>query len=218
VTEDTVAARGWGFRYSVTFPQLRLRLADREVQGRINRAIRDDVDVVVADFLGGLADVDRVPGDVSVLVGTYRMRRLDAQVASILLDIHLVPAGAPGLPDMVPLHFELATGRRITLRSLFRPGSDWLGWLSRRSRAELLEQLKAHVGPGENPASLLWEEGVAPWEANFGRFALAGDALEITFGAYQVCPLAVGLTVVRIPWYQLESLLADDGVDFSAFG
>jgi uncharacterized protein len=109
--------------------------------------------------------------------------------------------GAHGMPLILPLIIDLATGDQVAPAGLFAPGSRWLGRLSERCLATL--QGRELLSADEQ-----WlREGTAPQAENYTLLFPGPDGLTVTFAPYSVAPYATGIQEVLIPYRDLAGLL-----------
>jgi hypothetical protein len=98
-------------------------------------------------------------------------------------------------------NFDLETGHAYSLAELFKPGADYLGFLSDISRKLLTIEKVGDPG---------WiESGTTPVAENFTGWVLVPDGIEITFGQYQVTAYANGMPRILVLNHAMEGLLAD---------
>lgn len=101
-------------------------------------------------------------------------------------------------------NYDLQQNKALLLSDLFKPGSDYLGLLSKLSRADLAPQLK-NLGSSQEDKKKM-EEGTAPLPDNFKVFFLVPETLIVYFNRYQVASGMMGDFEVKIPFSQLTSL------------
>ena len=187
---------------SVDYPQV-TGLPDPASEEAINTEIEREVMVALDAF--STRPHQRVDDhEVDSLEGRFETVRFDERVAAFRLLLTELPSGAAhAATTAVTVNFDIRTGGRYGLADLFRPGSDHLGRLSELSRRLLGEHL-------DDPDEEWVEDGTRPREENFGRWALAGAGLQVTFAEYQVAPYADGLPTITIPFGSLADV-ADPG-------
>jgi hypothetical protein len=99
--------------------------------------------------------------------------------------------------------YDLASGREVTLESLFQPGADYLGMLSTYCAAELA---------GRDIGFDMFSAGAAPTPENYRNWNITPDGLLISFDPYQVAAYAAGPQTVLVPYSVLQPLLAPEGI------
>lgn len=122
-------------------------------------------------------------------------------ILSIQFKVYFYAAGAahPGHYSSA-INYDLRQGRVIALADLFKPGADYLNFISTTCIADL----KARD-------MLAWEDGALPKAENFQSWNITPDGLLITFDEYQVMPYAAGPQAVMIPYAKLTDLARPDG-------
>lgn len=96
------------------------------------------------------------------------------------------------------LNFDLNTGKVLTLKEFFKPGSNYLNLISKRANKTLNEKLQD---------KWMINEGTAPTDKNYQLWNLEANDILITFDEYQVAPYVDGSQEVEIPYSELTSLL-----------
>ncbi len=138
----------------------------------------------------------------STLAITFRVTDLTPQVASFLLEVEPYFRGE-NAPAELPagLTFQLPGARRVTLASLFRPGSGYLSLLSRLSLHALQRfspaKARCYVGPGGPPATA----------SSFEAWALSPVGLVLSFPAGQYTAAYCGPPTITIPFSALRTVL-----------
>lgn len=199
-------------RADVAYPQFE-GLADAAVQATVNEALEADATRAVAAFFveGGGAAGYISPGtspddpvNQSTLDGMLEQVLFDDRHASLrAFHTFYYAGGAHPVTALVTYNVDLATGKFHTLGDIFKPGVDYLGFLSGISR-RLLEI--ENVGTETTRT-----EGTAPEEDNFAGWVLARDGIEITFGEYQVASYAEGLPRILVLQQAMGDLVAQEG-------
>ena len=216
------------YDYTVEYPQLD-GLADREMQRTINGELAKAASDMVGDFVARVTEEPPPPttstsssstsstpsttsttwspanATTSGLKGTTETTLLDARVASFRLEGYsYIAPSAHGSTTLRTFTYDLSTGRRLMLADLFRPGVDYLGWLSHESATQLATRRDVY-DPVQTPP------GLTPTEDHFAHFVLTPAGLDVTFDEYQVGPYAIGTPHVTFPYAQLRPLLATPG-------
>lgn len=115
-------------------------------------------------------------------------------------------AAAHPYDTVATVTFDATTGDRLALASLFRPGADALGVLSRLTRAHLAVQYP----PAALPAGMV-DPGTSPKATNFTGWALTPFGLELAFGDDAVGPYVIGAPTVVLPFAQLAGVARPGG-------
>jgi hypothetical protein len=216
------------YDYTVEYPQLD-GLVDGDMQRTINGELAKAASNLVGDFVARVTEEpppsttstpstsststsssttstwNPATATTSGLKATSEATLIDRRVASFRLSSYSYIAGAAhGSTTLLTFSYDLATGRRLMLADLFRPGIDYLGWLSRESVGQLAAR-PAVYDPVQTPS------GLTPTEDHFAHFVLTPVGLDVTFTEYQVGPYAIGTPHVTFPYAQLRPLLATPG-------
>ncbi len=96
--------------------------------------------------------------------------------------------------------FDKKTGEGLHLDDIF-VSENYVDILSEKSRTSL------HKTLGENAVEDMLEAGTTPFADNFQNFYLSGSDFVIVFPPYQVGPYAIGTQEVRIPLFEISSVL-----------
>jgi hypothetical protein len=147
------------------------------------------------------------------LTGSASTDYAGSRLVGVTLDDYDFPAGAAhGLTVRTTMVFDATTGRRYQLADLFRPGSDWLGVLSRASRRLLAEQV-GHSGLTDTGTI---DAGTTPKAANFAAWALTPFGMTVTFGDYQVGAYALGDPQILLSYASLAAVARRGGPGLGA--
>ena len=198
-----------GYVVEVPYPVLLARPGSppggvRAANARIAAVVRGEVAGFEHEF--ATPGKRHAPEGPSTLVGFVTTDFDAPSLVQLSLSSYTFPAGAAhGVSGLVTLAFLPASGTELQLGDLFRPGSDWLGLLSRMSRQLLTRQL----GTLSDPSFI--DPGTTAKAANFAGWALTPWGLSITFGDYQVAPYAAGTPEILIPYASLAALARPGG-------
>ncbi|MHB8280871.1 MAG: RsiV family protein [Candidatus Humimicrobiaceae bacterium] len=107
------------------------------------------------------------------------------------------------------LNYNLANNREIKLPDLFKPGFDYLKFVSDYTINDIKNQILARGGM---PDETWIKEGAGPKEINFQTFVLSKDSLIIKLGQYQVAAYAEGLFNVIIPYLGFKDNINPESV------
>jgi peptidoglycan-N-acetylglucosamine deacetylase len=98
------------------------------------------------------------------------------------------------------LNLDIANGKVLALRDLFKTGIDYLTPISDYCIQDLNKQ-----------ARIEWDSGAAPNEENFQKWNITPQGLLISFDPYQVASYAMGPQAVTIPYAAIKDLLNPSG-------
>ncbi len=212
VTGDVLSgvAAATGATYQVRYPRVS-GLGDAPAGAAINKLLQDQADAAVRDFTSGIGkDPQAGPNQPSTLQVDYSVAYTSPDVLSLRVNSYSYPSGAAHGADVLSTFtFDLASGRRLALADLFRPGSSYMDVLATEARA----QLKVTLADWMTDSSMAtWlATGTEPTADNYAAWAVTPGGLEITFGQYQVAPYAAGMPVVTIPVTHLAGLIDPSG-------
>lgn len=209
VVSGVVAATG--ATYQVRYPHVD-GLADPTIAAAINRVLRDQADATVSDFTSGIGkDPEVGPGQPSILQADFSVAYSSPDLLSLRIDAYSYPSGAAHGGSVVSTFtFDVASGRRLALADLFRPGSTYLDTLAAEARTQLRDTVAS--ASSTDPLMVDWvTTGSAPTADNYAAWAITPGGLEITFGQYQVAPYAAGMPVVTVPLAHLAGLIDPGG-------
>jgi Protein of unknown function (DUF3298) len=99
--------------------------------------------------------------------------------------------------DSFAVNYDLTSGRPLKLSELFKPGSDYMAFISRYSRDALFKQ-------AVNP------EALEPSSGNFDVWQITTQGLAFNFAACKVANCSEGEMIVEIPYSNLKSILNAD--------
>ncbi len=144
---------------------------------------------------------DMPPVPNSFLSG-YSIYTANERLISLRLEFSTYVTGAAHPYSYVrTVNYDLQTGQPVFLDEVFKPGVDFLAFLSDFCRKDLHAR---GIAP-------LFEEGLTPTPDNFRSWVLTSEGLWIDFDPYQVAAYAVGPQHILVPFDQMDGMLADDG-------
>jgi uncharacterized protein DUF3298 len=196
---------------AITYPQFE-GMADERVQLAVNERLAADARKAASDWFAEVTanPFEPLPGtdpkdpiNTNSLDERFEQVMLDGRLASLrIFKTFFLSGGAHSVTTVETYNIDLRKGRFFELRDLFKPGSDYLGFLSQISR-KLLEIQK--VGVEQQRI-----EGTTPEAENFAAWVVVPEGIEITFGPYQVASFADGLPRILILRQAMGDLIADD--------
>ena len=148
-------------------------------------------------------DIPPVSDPLSFYQIQYTTPLVSGKVISVLFQVHFYYAGAAHPNSYyTAFNYDLTQHKMLDLNELFVPGANYLTTLSNYCTG----QLQATLGDA------FFAEGATPQAENFKTWNLSLDGLEFTFDPYQVGPYAYGVQKVIIPFSELKSITAPDGL------
>jgi|GEM_PF-1043011 len=178
----------------------------------VNSHIKDILDPWFAYFMeSAKASLKDIPADAPwtfQLQADYAAEYYNGNILSLSFTNYTFTGGAHGSTISETYNYDLANKKEIILGDIFKPGSDYLKFLSdycfedikRQNTLMGMDSLDDMIKPGVDPSV----------PENFGRFLLAGDSLIIRFDQYQVGPGAAGSYDVRIGYEKFTEMISGD--------
>lgn len=199
---------------------------------RINTYLKEQVGTLVDQFKE--EQVSIVPDQkdtLSLSMGTTTVthrRYLNIEIS----EYSYLSGAAHPLTHTYTYVFDLWTGERINLPTLFNQQLNYLEDISRIVKEKLGTQLSLlsveqnqdvfnitvasttpeyileHIDTEAILEAVFFEEGVLPKEENFNEFLILPEGIQFYFGQYQVAPYVYGEQRILIPYSELLSVLS----------
>ncbi len=196
------------YKIDVSYPTLNGdNLTPTAIQ--FNEAMTDIVSKEIARFkkyvLADIPHLQNLPEDLkhntlSIDYDTDVIKPSDTPLISVRITVEGMQAGrAHPYHSNITINYDLASGKTISLDSLFKPNSKYLHVLSAYCKKKLEEKLSD---------KWMIAEGTKPLEKNFKLWNIESDSLIITFDEYQVAPYVDGVQEVEIPYSELKDIIA----------
>jgi len=156
-----------------------------------------------ADFEAHLRD-EHLKGSLAITYTTHQSAHTVSYVYTMFSDT----LGAHPNTTYKTFTFDTTNGQNLSLAMLFNSGTDYLGWLSNYSRAQLPAMIEAreNVTTLDSNSTDMLNAGTTADAANFQDFYLDGANLVILFPPYAVGPYVLGSTELDIPASQIPGL------------
>jgi hypothetical protein len=192
-----------GYTIEVVYPKL---TGEDAVSQEFNQTAKELVEHVIDFFKNDLENMGELPPDMvsheSSLNINYEIIHAEDDLISVLYGISIYYAGAAHPSHFTEaLNFDLINSSVADLSSLFKPGTDYLLFLSDYCLNDLQKQ-----------GVLEWEDGALPKPENYRVWNISADGLMITFDQYTVAPYAAGPQKVVIPFDKMSDVLNPDGL------
>ena len=206
VVTDSLVESDESLRYTVAigYPQLRGSAGEpmsATLRG-VNAAIRDSVAALARDFRPEAPP----PGDdspvyvVDVQGGTAQSF-VSNDVLSALVSVTAFTGGAHGNTYLLPLTYDLRTGRALTPADLFQPGTPWpdtlAAWTERTVIAETARRLETSP---DSARATFFAEGLDAIREGTVSVTMGRDSLRVHVPPYQLTPYVVGSFDVGVPY------------------
>lgn len=182
--------RLFGPRLDVVYPVV-CGLSDYWVQEKINRDILRQV-YSLLDKQGYYEN------PMTEVTGTYELKNNQRGILSLSIINYAFSGGAHGMTYIKSQTFDIASGRKYKLSSLFICGSDYIGRLS--------EIIKRQIEERDIP--LINEFTTIKPEQDY---YIADKALVIYFQLYELTPYAYGFPYFPISVYEIQDIIDENG-------
>lgn len=173
-----------------------------EIFGHWNPYVEREINWYMYEAIRKLADQQFVEQDAekfSEMIGTFEIKTNERNVLSLTFTNYAYADGfAHGLTLMDSLTFDVLTGKRYDLPSLFKPDANYVALLTRLVNEQVEER--------EVP---VFEASVAV--AADQPFYIADKSLVLYYPLYAITPYYYGLPQFPISVYALESIVDEDG-------
>lgn len=166
------------------------------IQNIINSRIIKTVNELIYEQTGKLLEQGYKSPQMTVQ-GWYEIKTNEKGVLSLSIGNYTIayPA-AHGLTIIKSLTFDISTGKEYRLEELFKPGSDYVGTLSKIIERQIKER--------EIP--ILDEfKGIRPNQ----DYYIADKALVIYFQLYEITPYAFGFPMFPISVYEIQDIIRE---------
>ncbi|MHB1317434.1 MAG: DUF3298 and DUF4163 domain-containing protein [Anaerolineae bacterium] len=186
-------------------------LNNQELEEVVNAELRADGEAFIAQYEADVAELEAELGTDAVHMGVetyYEVLASNDEVFSLRVEYFWVAGGSAVSFDFYTVNQQ--TGEMITLDSLFRSGSGYLGAIN----AYLIEQMAAENAAAGHP--LYWIDDKDPYveafmgiDADHNFYINAEGKLVIAFDEYEVASGAMGTPEFVIPTELIAGLLAE---------
>ena len=192
-----------GYDIDVAYPSL---TGSDAASQEFNRSAKALVEHIVEYFKTDLDVMGELPPEMasyeSSLQINYEITHAEHDLVSVLFTVSFYYAGAAHPNHYTQtLNFDMTNNKIVELADLFKPGTDYLLFLSDYCLGNLKEQ-----------GVLEWEDGALPKPDNYRSWNISPDGLILHFDPYTVAPYAAGPQKVVIPFDKLDEVLDPDGL------
>lgn len=137
--------------------------------------------------------------------GYYELKTNERNVLSLTLVNFAYSGGAHGLTVVVPLTFNVLTGKTYQLKDLFKKDSNYVSVLSKIVGAQIKERDIMVLGE---------YKGIKPDQ----DFYIADKSLVLFYQLYDLAPYAYGIPYFPISIYAIQDIIADESPLGQMFG
>lgn len=169
-------------------------MQSRQLQDLINSTIVKENQQLITQQTGAM--------DTTVvdLYGYYEIKNNQRDVLSLSLSNYVYHYhAAHGMTVIKSLTFDLQKGNQVSLKDLFKPGSDYVKRLS--------ELISIQIKQRDIPL-LVDFKAIRPDQ----DFYIADKALIIYFQLYEITPYAYGFPMFPISVYDLQDIIDENGL------
>jgi len=166
------------------------------IQNIINSRIIKTVNELIYEQTGKLLEQGYKSPQMTVQ-GWYEIKTNEKGVLSLSIGNYTIayPA-AHGLTIIKSLTFDISTGKEYRLEELFKPGSDYVGTLSKIIERQIKEREIPILGEFK---------GIRPNQ----DYYIADKALVIYFQLYEITPYAFGFPMFPISVYEIQDIIRE---------
>ncbi|MEN2467328.1 DUF3298 domain-containing protein [Ornithinibacillus sp. JPR2-1] len=176
----------------VYYPQV-VQMNNLHLQHFINQSIIQETQSLINLQTGD------TPQTVVEMLGTYEIKNNQRDILSILLTNYTYhDRAAHGMTFKRSLSFDLKTGKKLELKDLFKPGSDYITRLSEIIHAQIKQR----------DIQLIDDFTVISPNQDF---YLADKTLVIYFQLYDITPYVFGFPIFPISIYEIQDIIREDG-------
>jgi hypothetical protein len=211
LSSETKQEDGKELNYAInlTYPQLTgdsLSAAAQHFNEDINQYTNSEITEFENKVADNSAEANKLPESVrknsfTLTYSAGAFAAADKTLVSIRFNKEYSFAGnAHPSHDIEVYNYDLTSGKKIKLDSLFKPNSDYLKVIADFCKAQLAKHAK-------NQKTVWSANGLAPTLANYDNWNIEPDGLIITFDEYQVTAYVEGQPEIFVPYKVLKSVL-----------
>lgn len=166
-------------------------LPNSVVEGKINRSIMSALNRLLRDqglFLKELQE----------MIGYFEVKTNERNILSLALNVYSYTGGAHGNTMLRSLTFDITTGKRYSLKDLFKPNSNYVTRLSKL----IQDQIKDRKLPILEPFT-----SIKPDQ----DYYIADKSLVIYFQLYELVPYVYGFPYFPISVYDIQDIIDEEG-------
>lgn len=179
-----------GLTIDISYPETGDKKVDEYIATYVSTSVRD----FGVNFNQTRKDDPNATYDLG---GAAEVVAYSPQLMNIVFTTESYTGGAHPNHTIETLVFNRETGKRLSLGDVFKPKSNYLSALSRKSREQFADLADQDFVVN----------GTTPDPEHFKNFVLLPEGLKIYFNEYQVAPYVFGSQEVIIPFSQLSTLL-----------
>ena len=162
-------------------------LKHNEVENRVNYEIIANVHQLIMDQ--GFYE-----NPMTEITATFELKTNERNVLSLTLSNYAYSGGAHGITLMKGLTFDITSGKKYSLRELFKPNSHYIERISENIK----QQIKQRSIPLINDFTQ-----ISPNQP----FYIADKTLVLFFALYEITPYAYGFPHFPISVYEIQDII-----------
>jgi len=162
-------------------------LKNREIEQRMNYEITATVHQL-------LVDQGFYQNPMTTITATFELKTNEKNVLSLVLINYAYSGGAHGITLMKGLTFDITTGKKYSLKELFKPNSNYVQRLSQI----VSEQIKARNLPLISDFTHISTDQ---------PFYISDKVLVLYFALYELTPYAYGFPYFPISVYDIQDII-----------
>lgn len=181
-----------GKKKNIYYPQV-FKMKNVKLEQDINQNIVHQTQQLVNELVGG------DPASVVEIIGSYEIKNNQREVLSLTLSNYTYHYhAAHGMTIIKSLTFDLKKEKLITLKDLFKPGSDY--------EKRLTDMIKKQIN--QRDIELL---NPLPEIKPNQDFYIADKTLVIYYQLYEITPYVFGFPMFPISVYDLQDIIDENG-------
>lgn len=184
----------------LSIPQIE-GLKDNKIQDSINKGFEKKALQFKEETFAGLdeyvkeAKKEGWPIRAYAAVSNYRVTYSKNDLLSLYIDYYAYTGGAHGFTDRVASNIDLATGKELQLKDLFRSGIDYKAIINQEIKRQMQLDPEKYF-----PETLTEWQGISQDQPCY----IEDDNLVVYFPLYEIAPYACGIPQFEIPLATLE--------------
>lgn len=185
-------------------------ISDATLEGMVNRITGDLVEILtyVRDMAQPDHDAAVEEGYERMPYGAYSVLHLPRSagpVVSVVTDVEGYMGGAHGMGERIGYNFDSATGKVVSLESLFKPNADPWSLLETDVNRQIA-LIQDRVRESQSDTEYLPYQdyrGLSPDH----QWYVTDEGIVVVFLQYEIAPYAAGMPEFTVPWWRLADSL-----------
>ncbi len=201
------------YKVSVKYPVFS-DLKNREVDASVNNFIQQEMERQVGEFKKQVSEMALEGFEhASTFDSGYEIVNQTRDLLSLNFSSYSYISGsAHGLGVISSFNYNLKENKPIILADLFRKDSNYLSFLSEKSRTILKDKMQEYY------VEEFVMSGTEPNPENYVVYNFGKDRLTLIFNVYQVAPYVAGPQSLDIPYEEMADIVNPEIVKMAAGG